>query len=111
MRMWMVEVGELCDRHLLGEHGELHKHLWCWVKRQKIDGRIAGNAMEPLAYKSRHDELEVEMKKRGMNPKSPLEQPDFSYLSEEQRSFRVDVESARELLLGRCEGCRARRLG
>ena len=107
----MVNSGELCDQHLLGEHSELHKHLWCWVKRYKVDGRIAGNAMEPLAYKRRHDELEAEMRKRGMNPKSPLEQPDFSYLSEGQRNFKVDVVAARELLLGRCEGCRARRRG
>ena len=105
MRMWMVGVEELCNRHLLGEHGELHKHLWCWVKKYKVDGRIGGNAMEPLAYKRRHDELEAEMRRRGMSPKSPMEQPDFSYLPEEQRSFRVDVEAARAMLLGRCEAC------
>ena len=111
MRMWMVEPGELCDRHLLGEHGELHKHLWCWRKRQRVDGRTGGNAMEPEAYKRRHDELEDEMRRRGMSPRSPLEQPDFSYLSEEQRRFRVDVEASRRMLLGRCERCRERVVG
>ena len=64
--------------------------------------------MEPLAYKGRHDELEVEMRRRGMKPKSPMEQPDFSYLSEEQRNYRVDVVEARKMLIDRCEGCRAR---
>ena len=42
MRMWMVNPKMLCDQHLLGEHFELHKHLWCWVKKYKVDGRIAG---------------------------------------------------------------------
>ena len=69
----MVEPKELCDQHLLGEHGELHKHLWCWNKKYKVDKRITGNAMEPLAYKQRHDQLEDEMLRRGMKPKSPLQ--------------------------------------
>jgi len=102
----MVKTSELCDQHLLGEHSEYHKHLWCWKRKFRIDGRIAGNAIEPMSYKSRHDSLETEMLRRGMKPKSPLEQPDFSYLSEEQRNVKVDVELARELLLGRCEKCR-----
>lgn len=104
----MVKTAELCDRHLLGEHGEYHKHLWCWIKQFKIDGRISGNAIEPMSYKRRHDELEAEMKRRGMKPNSPLSQPDFSYLSEAQRNFKVDVKLARELLLERCEKCRRR---
>lgn len=104
----MIEPSGLCNQHLLGEHGELHKHLWCWKKKFSIDGRIAGNAIEPMAYKKRHDELEAEMKARGMNPRSPLEQPDFSYLPDQKREFKVDVSAARELLLNRCECCRSR---
>jgi hypothetical protein len=110
MRMWMVDVGVLCDRHLLGEHGELHKHLHNWRKRHRIDGRIAVNSIEPGSYKSRHDALEVEMARRGMKPNSPIEQPDFSYLPEVQRGIKVDVVAAMALLVERCERCAVRKL-
>lgn len=106
MRMWMVPPGELCRKHLLGEHGELHKFLHNWQKKHKVDGRLAINAMEPSSYKARHDALAAEMIKRGYHHGSSLEQPDFSYLPDEQQQFRVDVEQNRKLLLERCESCR-----
>lgn len=76
MRMWMVDPTLMCKKHLLGEHGELHKFMHNWEKRHRIDGRLAGNAMEPLSYKARHDVLADEMLARNYNHKSPLEQPD-----------------------------------
>lgn len=108
MRMWMLNPKILCRQHLLGEANELHKHLHNWQKKHKIDGRIAGNAIEPMSYKARHDELTEEMTRRGYNHKSPLEQPDFSYLSEEQRNIKVDKEAALNLLLDRCAECAKR---
>lgn len=91
---------------MLGEHGELHKFLHNWIKQHKIDGRIAGNAMEPLSYKSRHDTLASEMLRRGMNHKSPLEQPDFSYLPNHQRNYKVDVRANEILISERCKECK-----
>ena len=108
MRMWLVNPILLCNKHLLGEHGELHKFLHNWQKKHKIDGRIAGNAMEPMSYKSRHDELAQEMLNRGMNHKSPLEQPDFSYLPEYQRNYKVDTVASLAMLRERCVNCRER---
>jgi hypothetical protein len=35
MRMWLVDPALLCDKHLLGEHGELHKFQHCFVKGHK----------------------------------------------------------------------------
>lgn len=104
----MVNPARLCARHLLGEHGELHKHLHNWRKHHRVDGRVAVNSIEPMAYKDRHDELEAEMKRRGMKPASPLEQPDFSYLPPEHRNAKVDVKMAYVMLLQRCEQCRDR---
>ena len=106
MRMWMVDPTLMCKKHLLGEHGELHKFMHNWEKRHKIDGRLAGNAMEPLSYKARHDALADEMLARNYSHKSPLEQPDFSYLPVEQQLSKVDVAAAYELLVGRCEDCK-----
>ncbi|MGI9212586.1 MAG: pyrimidine dimer DNA glycosylase/endonuclease V [Methylococcaceae bacterium] len=108
MRMWMVDPALLCDQHLLGEHGELHKFLHNWIKHQPILKRLEGNAMEPLSYKYRHDALAREMVRRGMRHQSPLTQPDFSYLPEEQQAYRIDVEKNMDRLCQRCDTCRER---
>ena len=108
MRMWGVSPNILCRKHLLGEHGELHKFLHNWRKKHRIDGRISGNAIEPQDYKNRHDLLAQEMVARGMNHQSPIEQPDFSYLPEQQRNFKIDREASYLLLMGRCPECNKR---
>lgn len=108
MRMWGVRPETLCDRHLLGEHGELHKFLHNWEKKHRIDGRISGNAIEPSSYQARHDELAVELARRGMNHRSPLAQPDFSYLPPEQLNFKIDRNASFSLLVNRCPNCRSR---
>ena len=101
----------MCLQHLLGEHGEIHKHRHNFVKGHSIAGRIEGNAVEPLMMKQRHDELEREIRRRARvagrrPPSSPYEQPDLSAYSVEQRCYQIDREAARQLLIGRCEDCR-----
>lgn len=84
MRMWMINPKLLCNRHLLGEHGELHKFLPSFHKKHKVDGRIYPIVqIELSSYKARHDELATEMLARGFNHNSPINEadlPDFSYL-------------------------------
>lgn len=104
----MVNPQVLCRKHLQGEHGELHKFLPSWLKRHRIAGRVRGNQIEPLAYKARHDALAAEMLRRGYTHKSPLEQPDFSYLSESEQNAKVDVLSAQAVLCARCAECHER---
>jgi hypothetical protein len=106
MRMWMLPPETMCWQHLVGEHGELHKHLHNWRSRHRIDGRIAGNAIEPMAYKERHDELADEMIRRGYKHDSPLDQPDFSYLPQSQREAKVNSDESRAMLIERCAECR-----
>jgi hypothetical protein len=108
--MWMVNPNSLCKKHLLGEHGELHKFLHNWLKQHSISGRVAINSIEPLAYKARHDSLAEEMLRRGYNHKSPIEQPDFSYLPEHERLATVDKSLALKLLIERCPDCAAQNI-
>lgn len=69
MRMWMLPPEFMCMKHIVGEHGEIHKYLPHLLRGVSIDGR-----MEPVvqiqinALKSRHDELA-----KWMNHNSPLE--------------------------------------
>lgn len=102
MRMWMCDPKILCRKHLLGEHGEIHKHRHNFVKQHKMSGRIG--QIEPDSMELRHEELAAEMLRRGYNHQSPFEQPDVSYLPE----MTVNREEALEDLLNRCEDCKKR---
>jgi len=108
MRMWMVNPAILCRKHLLGEHGEIHKHRHNFVKQHSMTKRIELGQIEPASMQERHDALVVEMERRGYNHKSPYEQPDISYLSLDQQKAKVDVEESLADLLGRCPDCSAR---
>lgn len=108
MRMWMIPTYLLCDKHLLGEHGEIHKHRHNFVKRHSISGRISPEVqIEPASMALRHDELASEMLERKMNHQSPYEQPDISYLPEHERNAKVDIEISLSELVRRCPACRA----
>ena len=99
MRMWMIDPKLLCRKHLLGEHGEIHKFRHCFEKKYKMAGRMG--QIEPVSMESRHDELAEEMKRRGYNHQSPYEQPDVSYLPE----MLVNSDDAHKDLISRCSEC------
>jgi hypothetical protein len=102
--MWMIDVRMLCDQHLLGEHGEIHKHRHIFVKGHRIAGRKG--QIEPGSMGSRHDELAKEMIRREMTHRSPYVQPDLS--GYDLTGFVVDREAALADLVGRCEECAKR---
>lgn len=107
MRMWMIDPRLLCRKHLLGEHGEIHKHWHNFVKHHKIDGRLSPIVLiEPASMKTRHDELANEMILRGYNHKSPYELPDLSYLTPAQRQAKADLSYNLFDLASRCEECK-----
>lgn len=106
MRMWMICPSRLCRKHLLGEHGEIHKHRHNFVKRHSIKGRLTPIVqIEPMSMQARHDALAAEMVRRGFNHNSPYEQPDISHLTPDQRYARVDVLVSENDLRARCPDC------
>jgi len=110
MRMWMVDPRVLCRKHLLGEHGEIHKHLPSFRKGHSVAGRMSPIVQIQLnALKSRHDDLAVEMIRRGYNHKSPLvDIPDLLKIYGDYFYLKVDlIESVLDLYL-RCEECKER---
>lgn len=107
--MWMLHPTLLCRQHLLGEHGELHKHRPSFVKRYAVTGRIAPIVqIEPEAMQKRHDELAQEMTARGMSHRSPYAQPDLSYLPYAHRYAKVDPAVSMADLAARCPACAVR---
>ena len=105
MRMWMLNPKFMCNTHILGAHGEIHKHRHNFVKQHKMDGRLSPVVqIEPMSMQSRHDELVAEMLHRGMNHKSPYEQPDVSYLGD-KANCKVDLNISFSDLMERCPKC------
>lgn len=106
MRMWGIKPELLCKRHLLGEHGEIHKHRHNFVKKHRITKRITPIVqIEPENMEKRHNELAEEMLRRGYNHNSPYELPDLSYLKYFERYAKIDVQNSIKDLSDRCPEC------
>lgn len=77
MRVWdRVPPDNLCDKHLLGEHVEIHS---IWTMLHRTTSSAYANHPEVKrwkghlpALKRRHNRVAREMKDRGMNHQSPL---------------------------------------
>lgn len=109
MRMWMINPEMLCKNHLLGEHGEIHKHKHIFEKGYKIDGRLTPFvAIEPSQMGNRHNELALEISKRGYNHKSPYIQPDLSKYEDSKVNAKVDLDLSVKELIKRCPECAIR---
>ena len=103
----MIDAKLLCKKHLLGEHGEIHKHRHNFVKQHSISGRIVPIVqIEPNSMKKRHDDLANEMLRRGMNHQSSYDQPNLSYLPENEQCALVDIQKSLSDLSDRCPECR-----
>lgn len=62
--MWMIKPRLMCNKHLVGEHGELHKHLPSLKKGYDITERFIRGQISPADYVRRHDELAEEIQRR-----------------------------------------------
>lgn len=76
MRVWDIDQKLLCDRHLLGEHNEIHA-IWSVITRG-----LKGYSSHPetkrwkgslKALYLRHEATAREMERRGFNHKSALD--------------------------------------
>jgi len=110
MRMWLCNPRILCQKHLCGEHVEMHMFVGTLKKQKKVDGYIKNNLFQPRAIFIRHQQLSFEMLTRGMNHKSDMQYSDIdiSYLSQEYQDWEIDKELALNDLLNRCPDCKKR---
>jgi hypothetical protein len=108
VRIWDLDPASLCDRHLLGEHRELHA-IWSILttgKRGYRDhpetarwrGRLA-------ALYARHDAQVAEMHRRGFRHASPLD-PRLATGAAQQTKLVDSVEAQRERLSRHACACR-----
>ena len=108
MRMWMINPKKMCNQHLLGEHVELHMLVGSIKKGISLEGYCKNKLIEPKLILKRHEELVKEMKKRGMNHKSPLKISNLKKLPKCILNSKVDKKKAKRDILKRCKQCRIR---
>lgn len=112
MRMWMVDPQTMCRKHLMGEHVETHMYVGGMLKGTKMGGYIAGNLLEPMSLKRRHDALAAEMVARGYKHDSVMGDNAYAAalasLPEEFVISTVSEKDARAELHRRCPDCAAR---
>jgi hypothetical protein len=107
VRIWDLDPGALCDRHLLGEHRELHA-IWTVL----TTGR-RGYAHHPetlrwrgrlAALYARHEAEVAEMTRRGFRHASPLDVA-LATGAAEQTEVVDSLEAQRRRLATRGCGC------
>jgi hypothetical protein len=111
MRMWGVPVEVLCNKHLCGEHHEMHMFAGSLRIGTRLDGFIRNNCLSLRHIKSRHDLLAAEMLERGLTHNSPLKEIEeslYKNILPHLRDRILDEDESRELLLSRCEECAER---
>ncbi len=111
MRMWMISPKLLCTKHLMGEHGEIHKFLPTFRKGYSVDGRFKSVIQIQLnALEERHDRLAEEIDRRakkGGGHKSPLKNiPDLAKIYPQHYNKCVDIENSLSDLIERCPECK-----
>jgi hypothetical protein len=105
MRMWGVDPAVMCDRHLLGEHAEMHMFVGCINRGMSIGGYVDGGLVDTSLIRRRHDSLAGEMLRRGMRHASPL--PVYRI----KRQGGIDIPRNEQELFRRCGRCRERMKG
>lgn len=103
MRMWGVPTANMCRKHLLGEHVEMHMFVGAINKSKNIQGYIEKGLVDVQEIISRHDILAKEMIKRGYKHTSPL--PNFRI--DLTVTGEINVKENQQELNNRCEICRA----
>lgn len=96
----MINPKLLCNKHLLGEHVELHMLVGSILKNKSLEGFKKNNLIEVHNINKRHQELVKEMIRRGMNHNSEL--PKF-------KSFKygkVNIQNNLKELKQRCNKCK-----
>jgi hypothetical protein len=107
VRMWMVEPGRMCNKHLRGEYVECLMIAGLMRKEIKLDGWIAHNCIEPLSVVDRFAALKKEMLARGYRAVKELPGVEMDYLPREAREHRIDRKKNELLLRERCGKCDA----
>lgn len=107
MRMWMLPPETMCRKYLLGEHVELHMLIGSLRRGKNIDGFLAGKLVDPRRMFRRHEELVLEMERRGYRHASPLDEAECETLARRygRTGTGIDAGANAAELARRCPEC------
>jgi len=100
MRMWNVNVKEMCNQHLLGEHVETHMIVGCLNKKKSIKGYLEKGLIEVHNIGKRHNKLAKEISSRGFQHKSHL--PNYKI----EKLGKINSKENELELARRCKKCK-----
>ena len=103
--MWNVDPKMMCNRHLLGEHCEMHMAVGAINAGKSVAGHVKAGQLDVSLIRKRHMDLAMEMRRRGMNHHSPL--PALQHLP--RGGFGKDCVDAKANIVElarRCSGCK-----
>ena len=106
MRIWGVDPSLMCQRHILGEHREMHAlvvMIRLGTKKSQLEAHCRLGQVAIHQIVDRHELLVEEMERRGWNHKTPMGESERALLWVEG-----EIDSLRNLSLlsERCPLCR-----
>ena len=96
----MVPPRQMCRKHLLGEHVEIHMAVASLRLGKSVAGFLEKGLLELASLRRRHDELVSEMMRRGYRHSSPLGRVP------RRKGGKVDRRANARELARRCAECR-----
>ena len=106
-RFWNVELGKLCDQHLLGLHKEIHQEIGS-LRNGRIEivlGHIKENQITFENIIEYHEDVEEELRDRGFNADSPIDSELEDFLEALSDWGYTISEYDRDDLSSRCGDC------
>jgi len=104
MRMWMVNPRIMCRQHLLGEHVEIHMFIGTINRNKSVKGYLQKGLLEVHNLYARHADLVEEMKRRGYNHCSKVNEK-WKFVEDVGA---IDREKNVNELVNRCSKCKSR---
>lgn len=96
----MVDPTKMCRKHLLGEHVELHMLVGSLNGNRSVTGFLNDGLVAIHLIQDRHEELAIEMQRRGWKHRSDLLR--FTVF----KAGEIDVAANITELKRRCADCR-----
>jgi len=100
----MVNPRIMCRQHLLGEHVEIHMFIGTINRNKSIKGYLEKGLLEVHNLYARHEELVKEMKRRGYNHCSEVNEK----WKVVEKFGSIDRKKNVNELINRCSKCKSR---
>ena len=97
----MVNPRIMCRQHLLGEHAEIHMFIGTISRKKSVKGYLKKGLLETHNLHNRHEELVKEMKRRGYNHYSEVDEK-WKFV---EKVGLVNIDKNVDELINRCSKC------